>query len=92
MNLVNALNLLNEYSKDKNLVWKSREFVYSVEKQTLNYQKIRKNMNKLGNTVPPIYISLNHNIVRTEQARAILWGFEKFYPCWFIPNSARKSI
>lgn len=29
-------------------------------------------MNKLGNTVPPIYISLNHNIVRTEQARAIL--------------------
>ena len=42
MNLVNALNLLNEYSKDKNLVWKSREFVYSVEKQTLNYQKIRK--------------------------------------------------
>lgn len=29
-------------------------------------------MNKLGNTVPPIYISLNHNIVRTKQARAIL--------------------
>ena len=29
-------------------------------------------MNKLGNTVPPIYISLNHNIARTKQARAIL--------------------
>lgn len=38
-------------------------------------------MNKLGNTVPPIYISLNPNIVRTEQAREILLGFEKFYPC-----------
>ena len=46
--------------------------MYSVEKQIINYQKIRKKMNKLGNTVPPIYISLNHNIVRTEQARAIL--------------------
>ena len=31
-------------------------------------------MNKLGDTVPPIYISLNHNIVRTEQARAIYFA------------------
>lgn len=42
--------------------------MYSVEKQTINYQKIRKKMNKLGNTVPPIYISLNHNIVQFCEA------------------------
>lgn len=41
-------------------------------KTDLKLPKNQEKMNKLGNTVPPIYISLNHNIVRTKQARAIL--------------------